>query len=137
MFAGILASVPVYLILRATARGSFEELPFHVPAVISVMCMPLILVLLVTGVSVSRRIASPTFAIQALWTGIGIATPLIAVLVGAVHGVRLVMKHRAIRRGIGTLCAHCSYDLSGLPDHTKCPECGGIYRYAGPLRPHA
>ncbi len=135
VFAGILASVPCYLIMRIVGRGSFEELPFHLPTVLSVMSVPLIFVLTMSGLSVYRHIANSRFAMQALWTGVGIATPLVAVLVGAVHGVRLAMKRRAIRRGIGALCAHCSYDLSGLPDHTKCPECGGIYRYAGPLRP--
>lgn len=135
VIAGVLASVPCYLILRAIGRGSFEELPFHIPTVISVMCVPLMFVLLITGLSINRHIAKPQFAIQALWTGIGIAMPLVAVLVGTVRGVRLAMKRRAIRRGIGNVCAHCTYDLSGLPDHTKCPECGGIYRHSGPPMP--
>ena len=25
------------------------------------------------------------------------------------------------------ICFHCGYDLRGLPDHHRCPECGGEY----------
>ncbi|MFA6043481.1 MAG: hypothetical protein WC718_00730 [Phycisphaerales bacterium] len=32
--------------------------------------------------------------------------------------------------GVGSLCAHCGYDLRGTPEHTVCSECGGAYRYA-------
>lgn len=31
--------------------------------------------------------------------------------------------------GVGNLCAHCAYDLSGTPEHAVCSECGGLYRY--------
>jgi len=27
-------------------------------------------------------------------------------------------------------CIHCGYDLSGLPDHHHCPECGLPYNWA-------
>ena len=27
-------------------------------------------------------------------------------------------------------CIHCGYDLTGLPDHHTCPECGRPYTFA-------
>lgn len=33
-----------------------------------------------------------------------------------------------IRRGVGTKCATCGFDLIKTPDHERCPECGGLDR---------
>ncbi|HEX2837277.1 MAG TPA: hypothetical protein VHN77_04015 [Phycisphaerales bacterium] len=55
--------------------------------------------------------------------------PWAAVALGTWRGAHSVIHHLALRRGVGNACAHCSYDLSGLPDRTPCPECGGVYRY--------
>jgi hypothetical protein len=39
----------------------------------------------------------------------------------------------ALKRGVqarsGLFCIHCGYDLSGLPDHHRCPECGLPYDF--------
>lgn len=62
-------------------------------------------------------VSLPTFAafgICALW--------------GGRRGVRRSLGDPV--RGVGTLCAHCGYDLSGTPEHTVCSECGGQYRFA-------
>lgn len=40
----------------------------------------------------------------------------------------------ALNRGVQArkepFCIHCGYDLSGLPDHHQCPECGLPYDFA-------
>lgn len=39
----------------------------------------------------------------------------------------------ALKRGVQArkepFCIHCGYDLSGLPDHYTCPECGLPYEF--------
>lgn len=37
-------------------------------------------------------------------------------------------EERLIRKGIGTKCATCGFDLIKTPDHERCPECGGTDR---------
>lgn len=38
--------------------------------------------------------------------------------------------------GFGSLCVHCGYDLRGIPEGWKCPECAGTLRYADAVATH-
>jgi hypothetical protein len=36
---------------------------------------------------------------------------------------------QAIKARTEPFCIHCGYDLAGLPDHHRCPECGVPYSF--------
>lgn len=48
-----------------------------------------------------------------------------------VTGPRVVNSQlrRKVREAGGRVCDQCSYSLRGLPDDSRCPECGRPYRY--------
>lgn len=39
------------------------------------------------------------------------------------------VMRRAARARREPFCIHCGYNLSGLPDHHRCPECGAAYSW--------
>lgn len=46
---------------------------------------------------------------------IAVALPLVAAMNAAKHAIRLRTE---------PFCIHCGYDLTGLPEDHRCPECG-------------
>jgi hypothetical protein len=39
------------------------------------------------------------------------------------------VAHRAVKARAEPFCIHCGYNLSGLPDQYRCPECGRPYTW--------
>lgn len=62
--------------------------------------------------------------------------PLASLCIAVVFGTALYAivsrmhqpTRRSVRRGIGTQCASCHYDLIKTPEGQPCPECGGMDR---------
>jgi tRNA(Ile2) C34 agmatinyltransferase TiaS len=55
---------------------------------------------------------------------------LVCILVVAVLGVLYVQSIKIAWRRRAPFCIHCGYDLQGLPDNHRCPECGEHYTLA-------
>ena len=58
---------------------------------------------------------------------------LIAVTLGTVIGALVFTPWRARRRGRGSLCTSCGYDVRATPD--RCPECGAAVPREPPHNP--
>jgi hypothetical protein len=56
---------------------------------------------------------------------------LLLIVVAAVIGVLYVQSVKIAWRRRPPFCIHCGYDLQGLPDNSRCPECGEPYTLAG------
>jgi len=78
----------------------------------------------------SGAIASPGFMklgslelpVRPIWPGLLLNIAIVAVPVLVLLGVRDVW--RWIHRARAGECTGCRYDLSGVPDRSRCPECG-------------
>lgn len=68
---------------------------------------------------------------EAWWAVLGCVLSVPALVAGAKLGGErgLSVNLGKPQLGIGVLCAQCGYDLTGIPDHTRCPECGERMRY--------
>lgn len=68
----------------------------------------------------------PMFRAIAVFMGIKLGLLALAIAVSLAGYV----TRMALRAGTEPFCIFCGYNLSGLPDHHRCPECGRSYSHA-------
>lgn len=122
----LLVGVPIaclvgFAVVQVAAKGTCRRSPAGPGGIAAGLVLGSIVIAFFTagsGASISMVLALPIFGIaQALGGYRGAVRGLRENLGGPVHGV-------------GTICAHCGYDLSATASGWKCPECGGELRYA-------
>ncbi len=108
-----------------------------------VAVIALILVIAPYGFSVARSMREAAAALASqqrppaaiapparVWGTVGcIAWPCIVGGACLLIRVRLIRIVRRVDRCGGLACTKCMYDLSSLPDHGACPECGEAYTH--------
>lgn len=75
-------------------------------------------------VAVAAAIALPDIAIYVFASG-----KLILLAGGIAFGLAAKGLREAIRLRKEPFCIHCGYNLTGLPDGHRCPECGRTYSW--------
>lgn len=125
----------------AIARGLgpyrilFASSTKNMPAVLASTLRPfritswLFVVLFLFGPDVAdllRIIGSPDRDMRILWLLIGIAL-FGFLLLWEVNVIRSLRVH--VHRASFKICLNCGYNISGLCDTCRCPECGVVYDY--------
>ena len=88
-------------------------------------------ILVLPAVAVVGLIAAGFFVDHRLWTLLWYLGIKLLVIACALPIVLMMELARNATRGRQTpFCIHCGYDLVGLPDHHRCPECGRPYSLA-------
>src|SRR5687767_7026782 len=67
------------------------------------------------------------YALFPLWL---LGAKVVIILLAIPLVLLLEMWRKAIHARSDPFCIHCGYDLLGLPDHHRCPECGRNYSFA-------
>jgi hypothetical protein len=85
-----------------------------------------IVVIVVCGLLLLGVVAGVLFAAPGLlWIGFKLISLLVSVVISvAGYGIR-----RAVQARNEPFCIFCGYNLNGLPDHYRCPECGRAYTW--------
>jgi len=68
----------------------------------------------------------PQFRVVSVMIGIKLGIVLFALALSLVGYV----TRKALKAGTAPFCIFCGYNLTGLPDHYRCPECGRAYTHA-------
>ncbi len=71
-----------------------------------------------------------SFFIRDLWVFLAINFKLIILAGGIAFGLAAKGLREAVRMRNEPFCIHCGYNLTGLPDGHRCPECGRSYSWA-------
>ena len=84
--------------------------------------------LFLAGAAVACAASGVLLLIVAPLAAAWLLKPAILLIAAAISGVGYILN-RAIRTRREPFCIYCGYNLTGLPDAYRCPECGRPYTW--------
>ncbi|CAG0991150.1 hypothetical protein PHYC_02305 [Phycisphaerales bacterium] len=116
-----LACMIGYTVVGISARGTCRKSPAGPAGIAAGLIIGSIVIAFFAsnaGTNIYMTLALPLFGLAQALGGYR----------GALRGLRENLGGPV--PGVGSICAHCGYDLSATAGGWKCPECGGELRYA-------